>query len=37
MGKIDREKKTIKLIIVIYCHFKHWNKKGELCEECAEL
>ena len=37
MGKIDREKKTIKLMIDIYCQKKHGNKKGELCEECAEL
>lgn len=37
MGRIDREKKTIKLMIDIYCQKKHGNKKGELCEECAEL
>ena len=37
MGKIDREKKTIKLMIDIYWQKKHGNKKGELCEECAEL
>ena len=37
MGRIDREKKIIKLMIDIYCHKKHGNNKGELCEECAEL
>ena len=37
MGRIDREKKTIKLMIDIYCRKKHGNNKGELCEECAEL
>lgn len=37
MGRIDREKKTIKLMIDIYCHKNHGNDKGELCEECAEL
>ena len=37
MGRIDREKKTIKLMIDIYCCKKHGNNKGELCEECAEL
>lgn len=37
MGRIDREKKTIKLMIDIYCHKKHGNNNGKLCEECAEL
>ena len=29
MGRIDREKKTIKLMIDIYCHKKHGNNKGD--------
>ena len=37
MGRIDREKRTIKLMIDIYCQKKHGNNKGELCEECSEL
>ena len=37
MGRIEREKKTIKLMIEIYCQKKHGHKKGQLCEECSEL
>lgn len=37
MGIIEREKKTIALMIDIYCQKKHGNKKGELCDECKEL
>ena len=37
MGRVEREKKTIKLMISLYCNKKHQNKKGELCEECSEL
>lgn len=37
MTKIEREKKTVKLMIEIYCEKKHKNPKGELCAECAEL
>lgn len=37
MGRIDREKKTINLMIKIYCRKKHGMKDGELCEECQEL
>ena len=37
MGRIEREKKTIALMIDIYCQKKHGNKKGELCYECKEL
>ena len=36
MGRIEREKKTIKLMIEIYCRKKHGHK-GQLCEECSEL
>ena len=37
MGRIEREKKTITLMIEIYCRKKHGNKKGVLCDECKEL
>lgn len=37
MGKIEREKKTIKLMIEIYCKKKHDMRNGELCEECQGL
>ena len=37
MGRIEREKKTITLMVDIYCQKKHGNKKGELCAECKEL
>lgn len=37
MTRIEREKKTVKLMIEIYCEKKHKNKKGELCDECKEL
>lgn len=36
MERIEREKKTIKLMIEIYCKKKH-GCKGELCEGCKEL
>lgn len=35
MTKIEKEKRTIELMIKIYCKKKHKNK--ELCEECREL
>ena len=35
MSKIEREKRTIELMIKIYCRKKHKNK--ELCEECKDL
>ncbi len=37
MGRIQREKKIIKLMISIYCRKKHNSKKNELCNECSEL
>ena len=37
MGRIEREKKTIKLMIDIYCKKKHGYKNRELCNECQEL
>lgn len=36
MTRIEREKKTIKLMAEIYCKKNHGGK-GELCEECREL
>ena len=35
MTKIEKEKRTIELMIKIYCKKNHKNK--ELCEECREL
>lgn len=37
MGRIDREKKTIKLMINIYCRKNHKMKDGQLCDDCNEL
>jgi hypothetical protein len=38
MGKrIDRERKTIDVMIGIYCRDHHGTKRGELCNECALL
>ena len=37
MGRIDREKKTIKLMINIYCRKNHGTKDRHLCDECQEL
>ena len=34
--RIQREKKTIELMIAIYCRKQHGTKKG-LCQECREL
>ncbi|MDD2497980.1 MAG: nitrous oxide-stimulated promoter family protein [Desulfitobacteriaceae bacterium] len=34
--RVQREKKTIELMIAIYCRKKHRTKKG-LCQECREL
>lgn len=36
MTRIEREKKTIKLMVEIYCKKNHGGR-GELCEECREL
>jgi hypothetical protein len=38
MGKrLDRERKTIDAMIHIYCRGHHATKRGDLCEECADL
>lgn len=39
MGRIEKEKSTIKLMINLYCKKKHKTKdtSEELCEECTEL
>ena len=39
MGRIEKEKTTIKLMINLYCNKKHKTKghSEELCEECREL
>ena len=36
MTRVEREKKTIKLMIEIFCRKNH-GTKGSLCEECSEL
>ncbi|MGL5244613.1 MAG: nitrous oxide-stimulated promoter family protein [Sarcina sp.] len=36
MGKIEKEKRTIELMIRIYCKKKH-NCKNTICNECGEL
>ena len=36
MTRIEREKQTIKLMVVLYCKKKH-GTKGELCAECREF
>lgn len=36
MTRIEREKKTVKIMIEIYCRKKHKHKDG-LCDECTEL
>ena len=36
MGRIQREKKIIKLMINIYCRKKHKSKKNEFCDECIK-
>lgn len=35
MSRIEREKRTVSLMIRLYCHKKEGNK--ELCEECKAL
>lgn len=36
-GRVEREKRVIKLMIELYCHKKHQHKSHGLCEECQEL
>lgn len=36
LGRVEKEKKVIELMINIYCRKKH-GSKNELCEECKEL
>lgn len=36
MGKIEKEKKIINLMINLYCKNKH-GSNNKLCEECREL
>lgn len=36
LGRVEKEKKVIELMINIYCRKKH-NSKTELCYECKEL
>ncbi len=34
--RIEREKRTIRAMAVIYCHAKH-DTRGSLCDECGEF
>lgn len=36
MGRVEKEKKVIELMINVYCRKKHGCKDG-LCHECQEL
>lgn len=35
MGRIEREKKTVRHMIELWCRHRHGS--GNLCEECREL
>jgi len=35
--RVTREKKTIGIMIGIYCRHHHNTPKGELCEDCTKL
>jgi hypothetical protein len=38
MGKrMDRERRTIDVMVHIYCRHHHGGARGELCGECIEL
>lgn len=36
MTKLERDYKTIEVMLNRYCKTEHGSKHGELCEECAE-
>lgn len=36
-NKREREKKTVSLMIALYCGGKHHTRVGELCPECQKL
>lgn len=35
--KREKEKRTVRFMIEIYCHGKHKTKGNNLCPECSEL
>ena len=35
--RIEREQRTVSLMIGLYCRKHHGSRKGELCAECATL
>ena len=37
LSKREKEKKTVGLMIELYCRSNHKTKKGELCPECEAL
>lgn len=36
VSKIDNEKKTVQIMVTIFCNKKH-NTRNELCSECSSL
>ncbi len=36
-ARIERERRTIQVMVEIYCHKKHGTASGCLCPECAAL
>ncbi len=36
MGRLERERKTIAIMVGLYCSGRH-GTKGKLCEECSEV
>jgi hypothetical protein len=36
-SRMERERKTVRKMITLYCRIKHRTKKGELCVSCREL
>lgn len=36
-SKREREKKTVEMMIGLYCKKNHGSLKGDLCEECGRL
>lgn len=36
-NSLDREKKTVKAMVKIYCRGRHATSRGRLCRDCEEL
>lgn len=37
MTRLEREKRTVGLMISIYCRRHHHTRRGALCDDCARL